>query len=77
VNDATVVMLLPARTDTKWMHDYVFGNAHVIFLEGRLKFEGSKSSAPFPSLLAIWDNDKERVAELAKCLGGFAVINER
>jgi len=75
VNDATVVMLLPSRTDTKWIHKYVFGSAHVVFLEGRLKFTGSKCSAPFPSMLAIWDNNKKRVAELAKNIGGYAVIN--
>jgi len=51
---STVVMLLPARTDTKWIHEYVFGRAYHIFLKGRLKFSGGGNSAPFPSMLAIW-----------------------
>ena len=51
---ATVVMLLPARTDTKWFHEYIYGKAEIKFLKGRLKFGGSKNSAPFPSFLAIF-----------------------
>lgn len=51
---ATVVILLPARTDTKWFHEYIYGKAEIKFLKGRLKFGGSKNSAPFPSFLAIF-----------------------
>lgn len=50
----TIVMLLPARTDTKWFHDYVLGKASIRFLQGRLKFGNCKNSAPFPSMLAIY-----------------------
>ena len=35
---ATVVMLLPARTDTRWFHGYIYGKAEIRFLRGRLKF---------------------------------------
>ena len=51
-----VVCLLPARTDTKWFHDFIYGKAEVQFLKGRLKFGGSKNSAPFPSMIAIFNN---------------------
>lgn len=53
---ATVVMLLPARTDTKWFHAYCYGNrfATVRFVQGRLKFGGSKNPAPFPSMVVIF-----------------------
>ena len=50
---ATVVMLLPARTDTKWFHEYVLGRAEIRFIRGRIKFNGAQN-APFPSLLAIY-----------------------
>lgn len=50
----TVVMLIPARTDTKWFHDYILGKAEVRFIRGRLKFGGSKNSAPFPSMVVIF-----------------------
>lgn len=50
---ATVVCLVPARTDTKWWNRYcVFGE--IRFLEGRLKFGGAKHSAPFPSAIVIF-----------------------
>ena len=51
----TVVCLVPARTDTKWWHDHVWGHATVEFVRGRLKFGGSKNSAPFPSAVVIYN----------------------
>lgn len=55
-NGCTVVMLLPARTDTKWFHNYCYMNrfATVRFVKGRLKFGGSKNGAPFPSMVVIF-----------------------
>ncbi len=52
-NGCTVVCLLPARTDTKWFHEYC-SRGTVIFLKGRLKFGAAKNSAPFPSMLVIF-----------------------
>ncbi len=49
----TVVCLLPARTDTRWWHEYC-AKAELRFLRGRLKFGGSKCGAPFPSVIAIF-----------------------
>ena len=49
---ATVVCLVPARTDTSWWHDSCIMH-EVRFLRGRLKFGGSKNSAPFPSALVV------------------------
>jgi site-specific DNA-methyltransferase (adenine-specific) len=51
---ATVVCLLPARTDTRWFHDYIYNKAEIRFLKGRLKFGDSKNSAPFPSMIVIF-----------------------
>jgi len=50
----TIVCLLPARTDTRWFHESVYGKAELRFLKGRVKFKGGKHSAPFPSMLAIY-----------------------
>lgn len=52
-NCKIVVLLLPARTDTRWFHDYIYNKFDIIFLKGRIKFSGSKNSAPFPSMLVI------------------------
>ena len=38
IGGATIVMLLPARTDTAWFHDYIYGKAKIRFVRGRLKF---------------------------------------
>ena len=48
-----VVLLLPARTDTRWFHDLVLSNpdAEVEFIKGRLKYGDGKSPAPFPSMI--------------------------
>jgi phage N-6-adenine-methyltransferase len=59
-----VVCLVPARTDTRWWHDYVIeGGAEVRFLKGRLKFGNSKNSAPFPSAVVIFNPKKGTVIE--------------
>lgn len=61
LNGATVVCLIPARTDTKYWHEYVIGGgAEVRFIKGRLKFGGSKNSAPFPSAIVIFRSSDER-----------------
>lgn len=50
-----LVYLVPARTDTGWFHDFIWDtNAEIRFLRGRLKFGGSKNSAPFPSMVVIF-----------------------
>ena len=58
-NGATVVMLIPARTDTIAFHEYILGKAQEIrFVKGRLKFEidrkANKEAAPFPSMIVIF-----------------------
>ncbi|WP_419154285.1 DNA N-6-adenine-methyltransferase [Weissella viridescens] len=60
-SDRVIVMLIPARTDTSYWHDYIFENAKIEFLRGRLKFEvngESKYPAPFPSALVIFGTAK-------------------
>lgn len=56
---ATIVMLIPARTDTRYFHDYIYGKAQIRFLRGRLRFEDENNRpsdpAPFPSMLVIWN----------------------
>lgn len=53
------VMLLPARTDTRWWHDFVIPRAsEVRFIKGRLKFGGAKNSAPFPSAVVVFRGAK-------------------
>lgn len=53
---ATVVCLLPARTDTRWFHEYIYNNAEIRFIKGRLRFGNSNNSAPFPSMVVIFRN---------------------
>ena len=56
---AIVVCLIPARTDTRYWHDYIFPHATIRFLKGRVKFEnGNKpQSAPFPSAVVIFGDE--------------------
>lgn len=48
------VMLLPARTDTRWFHNYCMKADEIRWIKGRLKFGESKNSAPFPSMIVIF-----------------------
>jgi phage N-6-adenine-methyltransferase len=50
---ATVVCLVPSRTDTAWWHDYAM-KGEIDYIRGRLKFGGHKNSAPFPSALVVF-----------------------
>ena len=51
-NGATIVCLVPSRTDTAWFQDYALPH-EVRYIRGRLKFGGSKNAAPFPSALVV------------------------
>ncbi len=53
--DTTVVMLIPARTDTSYFHDFIYNKAEVRFIRGRLKFGDATNSAPFPSMIVIFN----------------------
>ena len=53
LHGATVVCLVPARTDTAWWHEYAM-KGEIELLRGRLKFGGSKNSAPFPSAVVVF-----------------------
>ena len=50
---STVVCLLPARTDTRWWHDYVM-RGEIRLMRGRLTFEGGQHPAPFPSAIVVF-----------------------
>ena len=53
-DNTLVVILIPARTDTRWYHDYIQHRAEVRFIRGRLKFGGATGNAPFPNMLVIY-----------------------
>jgi len=50
---ATVVCLVPARTDTEWWHKYAL-RGEIRFIRGRVRFRGGKATAPFPSAIVIF-----------------------
>lgn len=52
---AQVVALIPARTDTRYWHDYVMRADEIRLVKGRLRFGDGKNSAPFPSAVVVWD----------------------
>lgn len=54
-----IVLLIPARTDTSYFHEYIYKKAEIRFIKGRLKFTDengkSKYPAPFPSMVVIYN----------------------
>ena len=56
------MLLIPARTDTTYFHDYIYGKAEIRFLRGRLRFVDNNGNAaapaPFPSMLVIYNGEK-------------------
>ncbi len=61
LNGATVVCLLPSRTDTAWWHDYCI-KGQIEFIRGRLKFGNATNSAPFPSAVVVFSPEILRKA---------------
>lgn len=51
-----VVLLCPARPDTKYFHNYIIKADEIYFIKGRLKFGNATNSAPFPSMVAVFEN---------------------
>ena len=58
-DNTRVVMLIPARTDTKYWHQFVMKADEVYFVKGRLKFGDSQNSAPFPSAVVVFDGSNK------------------
>jgi phage N-6-adenine-methyltransferase len=58
---ATVVCLVPARTDTRWWHDYAM-RGEIRFIKGRLKFGDAKTNAPFPNAVVIFRPAEQEAA---------------
>lgn len=52
----TIVCLVPARTDTKWWHDWAMKASEIRFIKGRLHFENSPYPAPFPSVILVFNS---------------------
>jgi len=50
-----VVVLMPARTDTSYWHDYCMKASEIYFVRGRLRFGDAKAGAPFPSAVVVFD----------------------
>lgn len=51
---ATVVCLIPARTDTSYWHEYVMQASEIRCIRGRVKFGNGAQPAPFPSAIVIF-----------------------
>lgn len=51
------VFLLPARTDTAWFHFCLQHASEIRFVRRRLKFGGQQNSAPFPSVIVIFQKN--------------------
>lgn len=66
LNGATVVCLIPARTDTAWWHDYVTKADEVRFVRGRLRFGDAKNAAPFPSAIVVFRGKLDRDTRWAR-----------
>lgn len=57
---STIVMILPARTDTRWFHEFIYNKQEIRFIKGRLKFGNSKNSAPFPSMIVVFEKKEKK-----------------
>jgi len=61
-NAQIIVMLIYARTGTNYFHEYIYHTAELVFLKGRITFEGSNDRAPMPSMLVIYRPDQNQIS---------------
>lgn len=65
---STIVLLIPARPDTKVWQDVIFPNAsNICFVRGRLKFGGAEYNAPFPCALVVFGNVLD-ISDFGRCI---------
>ena len=62
-NNVNGLILVYAKTDTKWWHEFIENKAEVHFIKGRIKFldpDGikTKNSAPYPSCWIIYRRNR-------------------
>ena len=73
-----VVMLIASRTDTRWFHDIVLPYASwIMFVRGRIRFDGAKNSAPFPSLVVVFESSSKKIIgsiDLRRCRYSYYLI---
>lgn len=53
-DNTIAVLLIPARTDTKYFHNFIYHRSEIRMVKGRLHFSNSKGAAPFPSMIVIF-----------------------
>lgn len=69
-NNSTIVMLIPAKPDTKIWHEVIFEYSSLVcFIKGRLRFSNAKESAPFPSAIVVFGNVADNQIEVLSGLG--------
>lgn len=59
LDDGVKVLLLPSRTSNRWFYEYCSKASRIYFIKGRLKFSGHDNSAPFPSMIVVFDRKHE------------------
>ncbi|MCK9458739.1 MAG: phage N-6-adenine-methyltransferase [Proteobacteria bacterium] len=60
----TIVMLIPARTNTNWWHEYCMKAKEIKFIRGRPKFSGATQGLPQPLALVVFEkhNGETRIS---------------
>ncbi len=66
------IALLPARTDTKWFQ--LLKDLLMCFVEGRIRFVGADSSAPFPSVFVMRSKKLTDAIRFAKIFGNYGIV---
>lgn len=71
-----VLCLVPNRTSTQWFHKYAVEAEVFCVIEGRLKFEHTDGSAPFPSAIFAYGDVPDDVMDVLHHRGAVYHIEE-
>jgi site-specific DNA-methyltransferase (adenine-specific) len=71
-----IILLCPARTDTRWWHILWYSAHAFCFWKGRIKFVGAPAGALFPSALFYWGWQPEKFCDVFEKAGIVGLLSE-
>jgi len=69
--NATVVMLIPVRSNTNWWHKYVM-QGEIRFIRGEVTFKGHKNGLWQPMCIIVFKNNKDAPQDIKEQNGHIA-----
>ena len=68
LNGATVVCLLPVRSNTVWWHQYCMRSTEIRLIKGEVKFKGNENGLWLPLCIIVFNPHNKRIEPTIKSM---------